>query len=130
MRDIRDKDDVIIFVKTFYSEVRDDEMIGPIFGGRIEPERWPVHLERMSNFWNTVLFGAPDYRGNPFSHHISLNIDERHFNRWITLFKSVVNKHYEGPKADEAILRADNMKRLFESKLKYIADNPNQLPIM
>ena len=130
MTDIRDKDDVRVIVNAFYSEVRDDDMIGPVFGSRIAPERWPVHLEKMSSFWNTVLFGEPDYRGNPFPHHMGLNIDARHFERWITLFKSVVNKHFEGPKTDEAILRADNMKQLFESKLKYIADNPNLTPIV
>jgi len=130
MTDIRDKDDVKVFVDAFYTAAREDHLLGPVFNNRIKNEDWPKHLERIYGFWNTILFGISDYRGNPFSHHLGLDIDKQHFDRWVELFQSVVNSNFKGVKADEALLRAGKMKELFESKLKYIADNPNQFPIM
>ena len=130
MTDIRDKEDVQLFVNQFYAQAREDDILGPVFSSRIKDENWPTHMNRISGFWNTILFGVPDYRGNPFSHHMGLNIDKAHFDRWISLFKSVISSNFEGEKADEAILRAEKMKELFQSKLKYIADNPNRTPVV
>lgn len=84
----------------------------------------------MYSFWNTVLFAKADYRGNPFSRHIGLNIDKVHFDRWAALFEEVIRASFSGPKADEAILRAIMMRKIFESKLAVIARSSNNFPIM
>ncbi len=125
MDDITNKDDVIKFVNSFYEKVKLDDLIGPIFNQRIELDNWPSHLDKLSGFWNTVLFGVPDYRGNPFSHHVDLNINTDHFDRWIQLFKKTIQSNFEGPKATEAMEKADKMRVMFESKLKHIRVNSN-----
>jgi len=125
MHDIRDKDDVKIFVDAFYSKVRIDPLIGPVFAARIENDRWPIHLERMYSFWNTVLFAVQDYRGNPFSKHSSLPIEGPHFERWIGLLNATLDEHFEGEKAEEVKMRAIKMGALFQSKLEYIRANDN-----
>ena len=130
MPDITSKEDIIYFVDQFYSAVKHDDMIGPIFNHKIGSDDWTKHLQRMYSFWNTVLFGEADYRGNPFSHHISLDIDKRHFDRWISLFTKTVQTHFEGPKADEVLWRAQKMRNMFEAKLREIRSNPNSKPIM
>ena len=130
MDDIKSKDDIVLFVNQFYQKVRKDKLIGPIFTGRIAEDDWPRHLGRMHSFWNTVLFGVADYRGNPFSHHISLGLDKIHFDRWILLFTSTINKNFKGPKALEVLERAEKMRLMFESKLETIKSNPKRHTIL
>ena len=44
--DITDIDDIRLLVDTFYGDVRNDKLIGPIFIGAIGNE-WPAHLDKM-----------------------------------------------------------------------------------
>ncbi len=45
-------------VHRFYSKVRDDEVLGPIFEREIS-EDWDHHLVKMCNFWTAVMFAKP-----------------------------------------------------------------------
>jgi len=130
MKDIETKDDIVVFVNAFYDQVRNDDTIGPIFNQKINTSHWPKHLEKMYSFWNTVLFGVAEYRGNPFSKHIPLKVDTKHFDNWILLFENAVRQNFSGPKAEEAIQRAHKMRLLFESKLKHLQSNPKHIGIM
>lgn len=130
MMDIQDKEDIKIFVDEFYQVVRQDDLIGPIFNEKVGADNWPMHLEKMYSFWNTVLFGQDDYRGNPFSHHIGLGITKKHFDRWTKILVHAVSKYFKGPKANEALDRAEKMRVMFEHKLKDIDENPHKYPIM
>ena len=123
MNDIVTKDDVVIFVNAFYDEVKSDNIIGPIFNDKIPEDHWPMHLERMYSFWSTVLFGEGDYRGNPFSKHSQLPIEDLHFDRWLSLLTTSLDKNFCGPKADEVKERANKMSLMFRSKLAHIKSN-------
>jgi len=130
MNDIQSKEDIILFVNSFYGKVQKDTLIGPVFTGKIPDDKWPIHLEKMYRFWNSILFRAQEYTGNPFARHISLGIEKVHFDRWLLLFESVISENFKGPKADEAVLRAQNMGALFESKLSYMRDNPDRFGVV
>lgn len=117
-QDIQSIKEVKLLVNTFYEKVRADDLIGPIFNGVIE-ERWPDHLEKMYRFWQTVLLQEHTYNGRPFPPHAQLPVDVSHFERWLSLFKSTVSENFEGPKADEAIWRAQKMAQMFHSKIEY-----------
>ena len=54
-RDIVDRRDVAIIVHAFYTKVRADELLGPIFNKIITD--WDEHLERLIDFWEMSLFG-------------------------------------------------------------------------
>ena len=58
--DILHLDDVKNLVDTFYSKVREDALLGPIFDERIQ-NRWPAHLAKMYTFWQTILLGEHTY---------------------------------------------------------------------
>lgn len=117
-RDIEHIDDIRLLVDSFYSTVREDELIGPIFLGKITD--WPIHLEKMYRFWQTVLLEEYTYNGAPFPPHATLPIQEEHFNRWLQLWGDTVDTYFEGEVAEEAKWRGERMAGVFLSKLEYL----------
>jgi hemoglobin len=107
--DIRGRADIIRLVDRFYGAVRADDLLGPIFDDIAQTD-WAVHLPKMYDFWDTVLFGRSAFRGNPLAVHLDLAtrapLTEREFGRWLTLFHQQVDRLFSGPVADEAKLRA------------------------
>ena len=58
VKQITSREDVSLLVNTFYGKIRQDELLGPIFNGHIAEEKWPEHLWKLTNFWETNLFGV------------------------------------------------------------------------
>ncbi len=116
--DIETLSDIRLLVDTFYARVREDSLIGPIFGHVIQ-DRWPEHLDKMYRFWQTVLLDEHTYFGGPFPPHAELPIDERHFQAWLRLWQHTVDDLFAGKRADEAKWRADKMATMFQSKIAY-----------
>lgn len=127
-KDIESLEDIKNLVDTFYGKVKEDELIGPIFNKVIQ-DRWPVHLEKMYTFWQTVLLGEHTYYGSPFPPHAHLPVSAEHFNTWKGLFNATVNEQFKGPVADEAIWRADKMAQMFQSKIAFYKENTNRSPL-
>lgn len=125
LKDITTLDDVKLLVNTFYSHVREDELIGPIFNDRIA-DRWPEHLEKMYRFWQTVLLDEHTYFGSPFPPHATMPINESHFDVWLTLFRETVDSLFTGKIAEEAKWRAGKMAVMFISKINYYKDSSAQ----
>lgn len=122
MKEILTLDDIKLLVDTFYGKVRNNPLIGPIFNERIQ-DRWPIHLEKMYSFWQTVLLEEYTYNGRPFPPHATMPIGHEHFEQWLALFAETVDELFTGDKADEAKWRAGKMAELFESKLNYFRNN-------
>ena len=61
MNTISTRKDISVLVHAFYGKIREDELLGPIFNGHISEEQWPVHLEKLTDFWETNLFGIPKF---------------------------------------------------------------------
>ena len=116
--DISSLADVTLLVNSFYDKVRVDELIGPVFNERIR-DRWPVHLEKMYRFWQTVLLEEHTYNGSPFPPHAQLPVGHEHFQRWLALFHSTIDGLFHGEKAENAKWRAGKMAEMFESKIEY-----------
>lgn len=123
--DIKSLDDIISFVNKFYEKVQQDDLIGPIFNNVIED--WSPHLEKMYSFWNAVLFGVPGFTGNPFARHAPLPIKEKHFERWIFLFKETIDALFVGEMAENTKKKAETMAIMFLSKLKAMRGGPGRV---
>lgn len=115
--------DIKLLVDTFYDRIREDELLGPIFNERIQ-DRWPIHLEKMYKFWQTVLLQEHTYFGSPFPPHAQLPIDHQYFAAWLALFNKTVDELFIGDKATEAKWRAQKMAELFEAKIDYMKNHP------
>lgn len=117
-KDIKEREDIVLMVDTFYGYVREDELLGPIFNERIR-NNWPTHLEKMYRFWQTVLLHVQAYSGSPFLPHATLPIDKTHFDRWLSLFEKTITENFEGEVADDALQRASNMAQMFQFKIAH-----------
>ena len=59
-------------VHGFYDKVRQDDLLGPVFNGRITADQWPVHLERMCDFWSSSFLRTDRYDGRPLPPHLGI----------------------------------------------------------
>lgn len=98
----------------FYADVRQDEVIGPIFNARIHD--WPTHLDKIGNFWARQTGGPSNYAGGFGAAHLSLGLQPEHFQRWLGLWERNCRQHLEPGVADKMIARAydlgNNLKRM------------------
>lgn len=121
-REILDLDDVKLLVNTFYGKIREDDLLSPIFNNRIE-DHWPEHLQKMYNFWQTLLLDEHTYNGRPFPPHATMPVKHEHFERWKGLFNQTVDELFTGDKAEEAKSRAANIAKMFEIKVAHFQGN-------
>lgn len=97
-------------VRGFYSRVREDSLIGPIFEAKIVD--WEAHLQRMFAFWSSLTLQSGRYHGQPMAKHLPLPVDARHFDRWLSLFEETARDLCPPTAADVFIERA---RRVAES---------------
>lgn len=126
-KEIENIEDIKLLVNEFYSKVRADELLADIFNSVIK-DKWPIHLEKMYTFWQTVLLREHTYYGSPFVPHADLPVGKMHFDRWLELFYQTLDEHFTGEKAEEAKWRADKMAQMFQLKIaSYRADSRRPL---
>ena len=113
MKEIIDREDVILLVNRFYDKVKQDHLLGPLFA-HVD---WPHHLPTMYSFWSSMLLGEQSYKGNPFQKHIGLAITASHFERWIELFDQTVDENFIGDSAIQVKDRARSIAGVWQYKL-------------
>ncbi|MEP7351146.1 MAG: group III truncated hemoglobin [Sphingorhabdus sp.] len=95
-------DDALIsrLVEAFYSQVRNDDLLGPIFSAHVS--NWNPHLARMKDFWASIIMESGRYLGQPMQKHITIGgLEQRHFDRGLTLWRSTVDSLVTNPQAAE-----------------------------
>lgn len=97
-------------VRNFYSRIRDDRVLGPIFTARILD--WEPHLQQMCAFWSSVTLMSGRYHGQPMRKHLPLPVDAEHFDRWLALFEATARDSCP-PKAAEHFI--DKAHKIAES---------------
>jgi len=120
-KDLENREDIRLLIDSFYTRVRQDELIGPIFNDVAKVD-WEHHLPIMYNFWEGVLFHTGSYAGNPMRVHKQLNelfpLEQEHFDRWLHIFRGMVDEHFEGPVAEQAKQRALSIATMIRIKIK------------
>ena len=108
MKDIENRDDVSLLVSSFYKHIRTDTILGPIFNSHIEDEKWLAHLEKLTDFWMTNLFGIVCFKGNPSLAHkkvdenLKYTIDQKHFEQWLNIWFDTIDMLFSGQLAQRA----------------------------
>ena len=112
--DIESEEDIKQLVDHFYTKIRKDELLAPVFSAIIK-DNWDNHLHIMCNFWSTILLYSKKYTSDPMYKHMAMPVEKKHFDRWLQLFEVSVDELFSGEKAEEAKKRANNIARVMQS---------------
>ncbi|MFB9266448.1 group III truncated hemoglobin [Bradyrhizobium erythrophlei] len=91
-------------VHSFYTKVRSDPMLAPVFDARISD--WEPHLKQMCAFWSSVALMTGRYHGTPMVKHMPLPVDAAHFDRWLELFETTARELCQPTAAAHFVERA------------------------
>ena len=76
-----------VLLDLFYTKVRADPELGPIFARAIADDEWPAHMAVIQDFWSAVMLKSGRYRGNPLQVHKEIEgVSPELFERWLALF--------------------------------------------
>lgn len=121
MKDLSNSADIEIVVAEFYKKAINDEIIGVYFT-KIAALDLKSHIPKIVSFWEVMLLGTGDYRGNPMREHFPLNrklpMEQKHFKQWLKLWTETIDTHFEGPHAAEAKTRGAHIANLMSFKME------------
>ncbi len=104
-----------LLVDGFYEKVRRHEKLGAIFESMIgtSEEDWRPHLERMYQFWSSIILSTGRYHGNPMQKHMDIpQFEPELFDQWLELFEETAKELHTESIATNYI---DKSKRVAES---------------
>ncbi len=79
-------------VDSFYSNIQENEELGPIFE-KVVQGNWGPHLEKMKDFWSSVVLYSGKYHGRPMPIHKRLtDVNPQHFGLWLSLFNQTLKE--------------------------------------
>ena len=120
-------DDAFIsqLVEQFYDAIRADDMLGPIFGEKVND--WPHHLARMNDFWASIMLESGRFSGNPMRKHMEIGgLDAAHFVRWQAVWDATLIRI--APNEEVANRFREAARRIGESLLTGILIDRGGLP--
>jgi len=122
MKDIENREDIINVVNTFYDNVNNNSELSYFFND-VTQLNWEVHLPKMYDFWETILFHKPIFKGNPMRKHINLHkiapLKKENFDTWIQLFEATVDGLYQGEVATQMKIRATSIATAIQLNTVY-----------
>ncbi len=100
-------------VHAFYAQARADDLVGPIFEAAIAD--WDEHLAKLCDFWSSVTLMTGRFKGAPMPAHARLpGLGERHFARWLELWRRTAREVCPPDAAALFIARAEMIARSFQ----------------
>jgi hemoglobin len=120
--DIKNRKDIELLINSFYSKVKVDPVIGYFFT-EVQNVNWEIHLPKMYDFWENIIFNTGNYEGNPMAQHQDLHkksaLSKAHFDHWIALFTNTVDQLFAGEKAELTKQRATSISTVMQIKIVY-----------
>ncbi len=99
-------------VDHFYTRIRADPVLGPIFVRAI-PGDWGPHLAIMHDFWSSVMLTSGRYKGSPATVHLRIEgMEPQLFDRWLEVFDETCRELFE-----------ENESNAFREKAARIAES-------
>src|SRR5688500_12980616 len=119
-KDITTRDDISLFLRSFYEKVMHDETIGIIFTDVVKMD-WDHHIPLIADFWETILLDNPVYKKNAMEVHYQLNekfpLLPKHFAAWLQIFTETIDSMFEGAITELAKKRAAGIAGLMQFKM-------------
>lgn len=127
MKDIENREDLWVLMETFYQKALTDEKIGYFFT-EVAPLHMETHMPLIVDFWETVVFGTAKYKGNVMAVHQIIHgkaaFKKAHFDQWVELFHTTVDKLYQGNNAELVKQRASSIATVMQIKLLHSGIGP------
>ncbi len=101
-------------VERFYGRVRQDTVLAPVFTAAVgdTDAAWAAHLDRLADFWSSVMQASGRYHGDPFSAHLRLKtLDPAMFDRWLALFHATCAEMFDPTVAAAFTGKAERIAR-------------------
>lgn len=109
-----DEASIRALVHGFYAKAMEDDLLSPIFGREVRSDAWPAHLDKMCAFWSSTLLRSGRYDGRPLAPHLRIeDLDDRHFQRWLTLFAETARSAFAPDDAIRVIAMAERIGHSF-----------------
>src|SRR5690242_5292996 len=104
------EDSIAVLVDTFYSRVREDATLGPVFE-RVVGDVWEQHLKKMRAFGSSLTLASVRYKGNAMMAHLMLipRIRAEHFDRWLALWRVTTAELCPPQAAAKLVAKAETM---------------------
>ncbi|WP_158750475.1 group III truncated hemoglobin [Acidobacterium sp. S8] len=103
------EESISLLIDRFYTRVRKDELLGPIFADAVGDE-WGPHLQTMRNFWSSLMLTSGRYKGNPMMVHLMLpRLGLQHFDRWLAIWKQTTSGLFPTETANLFVRKAESM---------------------
>ena len=112
-------------VELFYTRVRADDLIGPLFNDAIGD--WPHHLGKLTAFWSSVMLTSGRYKGQPVPAHLRhrARITPPMFARWLALWRVTTAELFAAPAAAALQAKAERIAESLGLALHFtIAPSP------
>jgi hemoglobin len=122
------EDGIRQLVDAFYTKVRADSELGPIFEHKIK-DNWPHHLEKMYAFWSSVMLTTGRYKGNPFAAHLKHPLTPAMFERWLALWGETVDEMFAPEIAVQFRAKAQRIAESLQLGMFFRPGAPSGLPI-
>ena len=119
-KDIQNRKDIEICIKSFYGRLLEEEEFHHLFVevAAIDLEE---HLPVICDFWEGVIFRTGNYRRNTLQKHLDLHarypLQEKHFDDWLKCFNKTVDSLFEGVRAQYAKERALSVATVIRSRI-------------
>lgn len=121
-------------VHDFYADVRRDAALAPVFDAAIGAH-WETHLERMVEFWCTMMLDTRSFSGSVFGTHMQLKgVEPVHFERWMSLWYRHTAVGFEAADRKQLREKAEMIGRslflgFFSTPAKFIADDEGRVVV-
>jgi len=116
------EDNIRLFIDEFYNRVRKDADLGPLFTNAIgyTDEEWNPHMNKMYDFWSSVMLSTGKYSGNPMKKHTDLpSFEESMFDVWLALFAKTAREFYTESAAKKYIETSERIAQSLRLALYY-----------
>lgn len=124
--DLCTDEEIARLVHAFYAKVRRDETLGPIFNEHVAD--WEHHLEKLVDFWSTVLRGTGRFTGTPMLKHTAIpGLTAELFQRWLALFLETTSAQPNQYMGEQAYALAQRIARSLWFGYQS-SRNPDRLP--
>lgn len=102
------EEDITHLVHAFYTKVRQDDVLGPIFNAHIDD--WDHHLAKLVDFWSSILLRTGRFTGAPMPKHAALpGLSAELFARWLALFQETADAQPNRAMGDQAYAMAQRI---------------------